>query len=152
MYIRKKINLNNIELSYLEWSEGKTPLLLLHGLADHSLVWLNLGTYLAKDYHIIAPDLRGHGDSSKPKSGYFFNDYINDLEGLLKYLNWEKTHIICHSWSAKLACIWATKSPQYFRTLILVDPFFINSMPSIFQVSFPILYKVLPFENAQIIS
>lgn len=145
MYIRKAINLNNIELSYLEWSEGKKPLLLLHGLADHGLVWSNLGAYLANDYHIIAPDLRGHGNSSKPKSGYFFNDYINDLEALLNYLKWEKAQVISHSWSAKLACIWATKSPQYFESLTLVDPFFINSMPTIFKISFPILYKVLPF-------
>lgn len=145
MYIRQTININNITLSYLEWNQGKKPLLLLHGLADHSLVWSNLGNYLAKDYHIIAPDLRGHGNSSKPESGYFFSDYIADLEALLKYLNWEKVHIVSHSWSAKLASIWATKSPQYLQSLTLVDPFFINSMPSIFELSFPILYKVLPF-------
>jgi pimeloyl-ACP methyl ester carboxylesterase len=144
MYIRKTANLNKIQLSYLEWS-GNKPLLLLHGLADHGLVWSNLGEYLAKDYHIIAPDLRGHGDSSKPDNGYFFDDYIADLEVLLKYLRWENAQIVSHSWSAKLACIWATKSPQYFRSLTLVDPFFINSMPSIVKFTFPILYKVLPF-------
>lgn len=145
MYIQKTIDLNNITLSYLEWNQGKQPLLLLHGMADHALVWSVLGDYLAEDYHIIAPDLRGHGNSSKPKTGYFFNDYIADLEALLKHLNWEKVSVISHSWSAKLACIWATKSPQYFHNLILVDPFFINSMPSIFELTFPILYKVLPF-------
>jgi pimeloyl-ACP methyl ester carboxylesterase len=145
MYNRQKIKVNNIELSYLEWNQGKEPLLLLHGLADHGLVWSKLGDYLVQDYHIIAPDLRGHGDSSKPDSGYFFNDYITDLEELFKQLNWEKAQIISHSWSAKLACIWATKSPQYFNSLTLVDPFFIDSMPGIFELTFPILYKVLPF-------
>lgn len=145
MYIRQTVNLNNIELSYLEWNQGQKPLLLLHGLADHALVWLKLGNFLEKDYHIIAPDLRGHGNSSKPKSGYFFDNYINDLEALLNYLNWQKITVISHSWSAKLACIWATKSPQYFEKLVLVDPFFINSMPSIFRITFPLLYKVLPF-------
>lgn len=145
MYIRQKINLNNIELSYLEWLQGKKPVLLLHGLADNNLVWSSLGSYLAKDYHIIAPDLRGHGDSSKPKSGYLLDDYINDLDALLKYLNLDNVQVISHSWSAKLACIWATKFPQSFRSLTLVDPFFINSMPSIFELTFPILYKVLPF-------
>ena len=145
MYINQTVNLNNIQLSYLEWKQGNQPLLLLHGLADLGLVWSSLGDYLAQNYHIIAPDLRGHGDSSKPESGYSFTKYIDDLEALFKYLNWEEAHIIAHSWSAKLACIWATKSPQRFRSLTLVDPFFINSMPSIFQLTFPILYKVLPF-------
>jgi pimeloyl-ACP methyl ester carboxylesterase len=145
MYIRQKINLNKIQLSYLEWKQGSQPLLMLHGLADHGLVWSSLGDYLAPNYHIIAPDLRGHGDSSKPENGYFFNDYIADLEALFKELNWQKAHVISHSWSAKLACIWATKSPQYFHSLTLIDPFFISSMPSIFEITFPILYKVLPF-------
>lgn len=141
----KTIDINNITLSYLEWNQGKEPLLLLHGMADHALVWSQLGDFLVNNYHIIALDLRGHGNSSKPQTGYFFSDYINDLEALLKYLNWQKINLISHSWSAKLACIWATKSPQYFKTLTLVDPFFINSMPSIFKLTFPILYKVLPF-------
>jgi pimeloyl-ACP methyl ester carboxylesterase len=48
---------------------------LLHGLADHSLVWSSLGDYLASDYQIIAPDLRGHGESDKPEFGYSFQNY-----------------------------------------------------------------------------
>ncbi len=145
MYIRRTVNLNNIQLSYLEWKQGDRPLLLLHGLADHGLVWSSLGNYLAENYHIIAPDLRGHGDSLKPETGYTFTDYIDDLKALFEYLNWQNAHVISHSWSAKLACIWATKSPQSLRSLILVDPFFINSMPSIFKFTFPLLYRVLPF-------
>jgi len=53
----------NIKLSYLEWENlGKPPLLLLHRLADQALVWSSLGEELAPDYHIVAPDLRGHGE------------------------------------------------------------------------------------------
>ena len=43
MLERKSIKLSTVELSYLEWKEGAEPLLLLHGLADHALVWSNLG-------------------------------------------------------------------------------------------------------------
>ena len=77
MVERKVIGLSKVELSCLEWKQGTEPLLLLHGLADHALVWSSLGDYLAADYHIIAPDLRGHGNSSKPKQGYKFSDYAN---------------------------------------------------------------------------
>lgn len=66
MPIRETLFLPDIQLSYLEWNQGKEPLVLLHGLADHALVWSNLGDYLAQRYHIVAPDLRGHGKSGKP--------------------------------------------------------------------------------------
>jgi pimeloyl-ACP methyl ester carboxylesterase len=120
-------------------------LLLLHGLADNSLVWSSLGDFLAPEYHIVAPDLRGHGDSSKPETGYRFVNYISDLEALMKYLNWQSVHAVAHSWSAKLLAIWATQHPDHFRSLILVDPFFIDKMPNGIQITFPLLYRILPF-------
>ncbi len=150
MVNNQQIKLNQINLTYQEWppKSGCQPVLMLHGMADNSLVWLKLGDFLASQnptYHLVAPDLRGHGNSSKPETGYFCQDYFTDLENLYQYFNWEKAHIIAHSWSAKLACLWATKYPHRCQSLVLVDPFFINSMPSIFKLTFPILYKVLPF-------
>jgi pimeloyl-ACP methyl ester carboxylesterase len=120
-------------------------LLLLHGLADHALVWQSLGQYLASHYHIVAPDLRGHGESSKPSSGYTSQAIIADLEALMANLGWENAHILGHSWSAKVTAIWATQSPERFRSLILVDPFFIGKIPPVFKLTFPLLYRVLPF-------
>lgn len=146
MLERRILKIGEIELSYLEWNQGaKTPVLLLHGFTDHSLIWSDLGNYLAPNYHIIAPDLRGHGESSKPEKGYRFIDYINDLESLLDYLGWDKINVLGHSWGAKLAAVWATQHPEIFRSLILVDPFFIDKMPSCMKLTFPILYRVLPF-------
>ena len=142
---RQSLNLANFHLSYLESNPGKEPLLLLHGLADHALVWSNLAEYLAPKYHIIAPDLRGHGESSKPKQGYTFREIIADLEALIRHLGWEKFHILGHSWSAKLVLIWANKHPELFQSMILVDPFFINKIPALFKVTFPLLYQFLPF-------
>jgi pimeloyl-ACP methyl ester carboxylesterase len=142
---RRELLSNNIKISGMKWSEGKMPLLLLHGLGDHSLVWSSLGNYLASDYQIIAPDLRGHGESEKPESGYAFGDYIEDLEQLMMELQWKSCHVIGHSWGAKLACVWATKYPEKFRSLTLVDPFFIGKIPDIFKLTFPILYRVLSF-------
>ena len=145
MFIRQTLNLPDIQLSYLEWNQGKEPLLLLHGLADNALVWSSLGDYLAENYHIIAPDMRGHGESSKPESDYTFTSTIRDLEALMDNLGWSNAHVIGHSWSGKLACIWATKNPQRLKSMMLVDPIFIWKMPDFFKLSFPILYRVLPF-------
>ena len=135
----------NLHLSYLEWHQGNKPLLLLHGLADHSLVWSSLGDFLAQDYHIVAPDLRGHGDSGKPSQGYSFADVIGDLEALINHLGWSKFHVLGHSWAGKLVPIWARQNPQLFNSLILVDPFFIGKMPRILKVTFPLLYRLLSF-------
>ncbi len=145
--IRQTLNLSGIKLSYWECKQGKQPLLLLHGLADCGLVWASLGNALASDYHIIAPDLRGHGDSSKPETGYRFTNFIQDLEALMEHLGWSSANVLAHSWSAKILTIWATKYPERFcdRKLILVDPFFIERIPSFFVISLPILYRVLPF-------
>ena len=56
--IRKTLTTSDIQLSYLEWNQGQEPLILLHGMADHALVWSSLGDYLKSDYHIIAPDMQ----------------------------------------------------------------------------------------------
>lgn len=148
VYTRKNLNLSEIQLSYLEWQpkenqDKKQPLLLLHGLADSALVWLNLGEYLADKYHIVAPDMRGHGESEKPESGYSFEKTIDDLEALIENLNWSSANILGHSWTGKLACIWARKNPEIFKSMILVDPVFIGKMPGLLKVTFPILYRTL---------
>lgn len=143
--VRQTLSLPDIQLSYLEWNQGKEPLLLLHGLADHALVWSSLGDYLAQDYHIVAPDMRGHGESSKPETGYTFTDAIADLEALMKHLGWSSAHVIGHSWTGKLALIWAREHPERLRSMILVDPIFVWNMPSLLKITFPILYRVLPF-------
>ena len=62
---RRTFQTPSLEISYLEWDQGDETLLLLHGMADLALVWSSLGDALAGKYHIIAPDLRGHGESSK---------------------------------------------------------------------------------------
>ena len=145
MPTQKSLNLSELKLAYLEWHQGQEPLLLLHGLADSAWVWANLGEYLADSYHIIAPDLRGHGESSKPETGYNSSEIIADLEALLKALGWQNAHILGHSWSAKIATLWATRYPERFRSLILVDPFFIGKLPAWFEITFPLLYRILPF-------
>lgn len=148
-----------IEISYLEWdssgdlsnqgssrysSHAKKPLLLLHGLADCAVGWSSLGAYLAEGYHVVAPDLRGHGESSKPDHDYSSAAIIADLEALMNHLGWRQAHILGHSWGGKLATIWANQNPRRFSSLILVDPFYVDKLPSWLKITFPLLYRVLP--------
>lgn len=143
--IRKTLALPHIQLSYLEWFTGPEPVLLLHGLGDHARVWSDLAIALGDRYHLVALDMRGHGESDKPKQGYTFTELIGDLEALLDHLGWSQVHGIAHSWTAKLLPIWATAAPQRLASMVLVDPFYINKMPGFVTFTFPLLYKVLPF-------
>lgn len=148
MPTRKTLHLPEIELYYLEWQpetgKEKVPrLLLLHGLADSACVWTSLGNYLSNRYHIVAPDMRGHGESSKPKTGYTFESAIADLEALMAHLNWPDAHILGHSWMGKLAPIWARQNPDRFCSMILVDPIFITKLPAAMKLTLPIVYRKL---------
>jgi pimeloyl-ACP methyl ester carboxylesterase len=148
MPTRNTLHLPEIELSYLEWQpetglEKAPRLLLMHGLADSASVWTSLGNYLSNRYHIVAPDMRGHGESSKPKTGYTFESAIADLEALMAHLNWPDAHILGHSWTGKLAPIWARQNPDRFCSMILVDPIFITQLPAAMKLTLPIVYRKL---------
>ncbi|MEG4114739.1 MULTISPECIES: alpha/beta hydrolase [unclassified Microcoleus] len=147
MPIRNTLHLPGMELSYLEWKPetGKkvSRLLLLHGLADSASVWNSLGNYFSNYYHIVAPDMRGHGETSKPKTDYTFESAIADLEALMAHLNWPDAHILGHSWTGKLAPIWARQNPDRFCSMILVDPIFITKLPAAMKLTLPIVYRKL---------
>lgn len=142
---------SGITLSYLEWKpEAATaPVLLLHGMADHAGVWTDfaagLNQRLGNGCHIIAPDLRGHGESDKPDIGYSFTDVIADLTALMADQHWPSAHILGHSWAGKMIAIWARQHPAQFRSLLLVDPAFINALPRWTKITFPLFYRILPF-------
>ena len=146
MPVRRTLALDQIELSYLDWDTAGQPVLLLHGLADHALVWSAVGDWLAaQGYRPVAPDMRGHGQSSKPDRGYDFDSIMQDLENLLDHLDWATAHVVGHSWSGKVAAYWATRQPQRFLSMTLVDPIFVYGVPGLFRVTFPLFYRLLPF-------
>jgi pimeloyl-ACP methyl ester carboxylesterase len=122
--VRKTLSLPDIQLSYLEWNQSQEPLLLLHGAGGEALVWSSLAVTLANRYHIVALDMRGHGESSKPQGNYPYSDadLIADLEAVMVRLGWSSAHVVGHSWMGKLAAIWALQHPERLRSMILVDP------------------------------
>jgi pimeloyl-ACP methyl ester carboxylesterase len=132
MLDRQVLHLPHHNLSYLIGGNGSESLLLLHGMADCALVWSSLADHLGSRYRIIAPDLRGHGESSKDITDYSFASIIADLEALMQHLGVTKVHLLAHSWSGKTAAIWATQQSDFFSSLIFVDPFFMGRFPTLF--------------------
>jgi pimeloyl-ACP methyl ester carboxylesterase len=129
--------------------------MMLHGLADHGLVWQSLAATLSetrterdgKRYRCLAPDLRGHGESGKPDdpAAYDALRLVEDLETLALACSADRMTVVAHSWAAKLALLWAKAQPQRIRRLVLVDPFFVNQLPGWFRPTFPLFYRTLPF-------
>ncbi|MEM6838182.1 MAG: alpha/beta hydrolase [Cyanobacteria bacterium P01_C01_bin.120] len=140
---------DGMTMAYRECGTG-TPVIMLHGLADHSLVWQSLATYLSDRYRCFAPDLRGHGDSSKPASpaAYQAQQLADDLESCCQRQQLGAVHVVAHSWAAKVALIWAQQAPTRLQSLTLADPFFVNRLSPVFRPTFPLLYRALPFLRA----
>src|SRR5438034_811147 len=92
-----------LKLHYVDWGNAeRRPLLLLHGGRDHCRSWDWVAADLRRDFHLIAADLRGHGDSAwAVGSTYSMIDYVLDLAALLKTLDLFPITIIGHSLGAR---------------------------------------------------
>ncbi len=81
-------NLSAVRLHYLKAGTGKKTLVLIHGFGDTSHMWIPLFDDFAKDYTIIAPDMRGLGDSSRPEGHYDKKTIAADVHELVKSLGY----------------------------------------------------------------
>src|SRR5262252_622595 len=79
------------------------PVLLLHGFPDSSYLWRHqIRALVDAGYRVIAPDLRGFGESDKPEGvdAYVIPTLIGDTLGLLDVLQIPRAHVVCHDWGA----------------------------------------------------
>lgn len=118
---------NNLRLHTLNWGEpGDEPvILLLHGLASNARIWeLTAPRLAAQGWRVVAPDLRGHGQTDKPETGYDFDSYRADLTALLGALEVRRPVLVGHSWGASLVEDYAAHfpvGPLSPRGIVLVD-------------------------------
>lgn len=116
---------HRLKLHYVDWGNaGAPPLLLIHGGYDHCRNWDWVAQALRQDYHIIAPDLRGHGDSAWSLGGsYMFADFVYDISQLLRHTGLKPITIVGHSFGGFLSLLFAGTFPEMVAKLIAVDPF-----------------------------
>jgi pimeloyl-ACP methyl ester carboxylesterase len=108
-------------ISIRERPGGDPPLLALHGLASNARWWDLVGDELAPGHRIVAPDLRGHGDSDRPESEYDFDTVVDDLEEVVDALRMSRLVVAGHSWGASLALSYALASPGDTLGVVCVD-------------------------------
>lgn len=118
------VNLRGISIHYLEWGEPtKRPLLLLHGGAAHAHWWDHIGPLLARNWRVLALDLRGHGDSSWVSAPlhYQVEDYVDDLTHFVLALKISSFVLLGHSLGGFVALSYAISHPLMLRALVVVD-------------------------------
>lgn len=111
-----------VKLHYLTAGEG-SPVLLLHGFAQTSHMWLPLIAKLAPNHRVIAPDLRGFGESAKPEKGYDKKTLAQDIHALLHSLGIEKVAVAGHDIGLMVAYAYAAQYPSEVERIALMDAF-----------------------------
>ncbi len=108
------------------WGPEDGPLVLcLHGILEHGAAWDGVATALAdQGYHVIAPDLRGHGrsDHAGHNGGYQLLDFLGDLDGLTTTLDTRPLVLVGHSMGAVLGAILTSLRPERVQRLVLIEP------------------------------
>ncbi len=113
---------NGVRLHYLIEGKG-APVVLLHGYAETSHMWLPLMAELEKTHTVIAPDLRGAGQSSTPPDGYTKAVMAQDIHALVHKLGYDHIEIVGHDIGLMVAYAYATQYPAEVDRIVLMDAF-----------------------------
>ncbi|MBW2093060.1 MAG: alpha/beta hydrolase, partial [Deltaproteobacteria bacterium] len=119
----KWLEVNGFKLHYLEWgNQGNPPILLLHGFLGHAHVWDEFAVKIIDDYHVLALDQRGHGQSQKAKDeAYSLDDHFTDLSAFSELLELDKLILVGHSMGGRNALFFTACLPERVKKLVLVD-------------------------------
>jgi pimeloyl-ACP methyl ester carboxylesterase len=113
---------NGVRLHYLDAGTG-TPIVLLHGFGETSHMWLPLIPKLAVTHRVLAPDLRGSGESAVPDSGYNKVAMARDIHVLVQRLGATSVRIVGHDIGLMVAYAYAALYPQETERVALMDAF-----------------------------
>ena len=116
------IKTNGVNLHYVSQGKGKL-MLMLHGFPEFWYSWRHQIAEFAKDYHVVAIDMRGYNDSDKPESmfAYEMSELIADVKGVINGLDYEDCILVAHDWGGAIAWNFAYEHPQMVEKLIVMN-------------------------------
>jgi len=122
-YTHYKTNVNGVQLHYIMGGKGEVdPIVLLHGFPQTWYEWRDIiPKLIANNYTVIAPDLRGLGDSERPQTGYDKKTIAEDIYQLVKKLGYSKIYLVAHDWGAAVASSYAAAHPQGVNKMVILD-------------------------------
>jgi pimeloyl-ACP methyl ester carboxylesterase len=114
---------HRLKLHFWDWGGNDKPnLILVHGGMDHSRSWDRIAEAFSDDFRIIAPDLRGHGDSSwAPGSMYSIAEFVLDLSTLVNIIEKYPLYIIGHSMGAAIVLQYAGIYPEKVKKVVAIE-------------------------------
>jgi pimeloyl-ACP methyl ester carboxylesterase len=117
------VTVDGLRIHYLDWgSSEKPPLILLHGIGRVAHTFDHIAPHFASKYHVMAVDMRGHGDSGwDPKGAYLVEDYVKDIEGLAEQLRLRNIVIWGNSTGGRVAQVFAGLHPDLVAAVISED-------------------------------
>ncbi len=115
-----------LDAHVLAWGEDAGhdhTVVLLHGFLDLAWEWAGVAAALGRRFHVLAPDLRGHGDSAWVGAGgyYHFYDYVADVDDLIAQLGRTRVSIVGHSMGGSVAGYWAGTRPARAHRVALLE-------------------------------
>jgi pimeloyl-ACP methyl ester carboxylesterase len=116
-------NVNGIRLHYAETGSGDYLVLLLHGFPEFWYSWRNQLDALGKDFHVVAPDLRGFNLSDKPANvdDYKIDRVVGDVIGLIDHFGAKQAAVVGHDWGGGIAWAVALKHPDRVSKLAVMQ-------------------------------
>ncbi len=116
------VEANGIRHHYLEWGDASSPpLVMMHGIGLCAQVWNANARDLSADYRVICPDLRGHGDTDKPGTGYTFLDLGADIAAIIQALGLERPFGVGHSAGGMALLLADSSHPGIVGKVALLD-------------------------------
>ncbi len=115
-----RIEVNGIRLYYLKAGAGE-PVVLLHGFPETSYAWRKIIPALAKHYTVVAPDLRGCGDTDRPSAGYDKRTVAEDIHQLVRQLELGPINLVSHDVGMMVGYAYAATYPAEIRRLVLME-------------------------------
>ena len=118
--------IGGLNVRYLDWGGDGPPIFALHGLASSAHWYDIVAQMLRKHGRIIAPDQRGHGQTTQADTGYDWQTLSSDIVGLMDHLGIDKATVLGHSWGGNVAGNLAAKFPEKVENLVLIDGGFVG--------------------------
>lgn len=130
--VDRQVAVRGLQIHVRHWAGAGRPFVLVHGLASNCMTWEGAARLLAAAGHqVVTVDQRGHGLSSKPDTGYGFDDVTADLQELIAALDLTSPVIAGQSWGGNVVLDFAARHPEVIAAIALVDGGYIDlqSMP-----------------------
>jgi pimeloyl-ACP methyl ester carboxylesterase len=117
------ITANGMNFHYLDWgNEGAPVMLLLHGLRGHCRSWDDVSARFCVDYHVMALDQRGRGETDwAPRGDYSTDAFVADLEEFCYTVGIERFTLVGHSMGGRNSMAFGGRNPQMLEKLVIVD-------------------------------